>query len=50
MKRNARAVVQLATLIGLLIAVLFITLSYQTFPMSGVGTLKCYGAYNEHAC
>lgn len=50
MKRSTLAVVQLAAAVGLLIAATFVTLSYQTFPMMGVGSLKCYHGQVEHAC
>jgi hypothetical protein len=50
MKQSTLAVVQLAAAVGLLIAATFVTLSYQTFPMNGVGTLKCYHDLMQHAC
>lgn len=50
MKRSTLAAIQLAAAVGLLIAATFVTLSYQTFPMAGIGSLKCYHALTQHAC
>jgi hypothetical protein len=50
MKRSTLAVVQLGAAIGLLIAAMFITLSAHTFPLIGVGNLKCYHDLTQHAC
>jgi hypothetical protein len=50
MKRSALAVVQLGVVIGLLIATTFVTLSTQTFPLMGIGSLRCYHDLTQHAC
>jgi hypothetical protein len=50
MKRSTLAVVQLAVSIGLLIAATFVTLSYETFPMMGIGSLKCYTGVTQRSC
>jgi hypothetical protein len=50
MRRRMLAIVPLIALIVILIAAVAITLSHETFPMSGVGTLKCYTAQMQHPC
>jgi hypothetical protein len=50
MRRILLAVISIAALIGILIATVAITLSHGTFPLAGVGTLKCYTAEKPHPC
>jgi hypothetical protein len=42
MSQSLLRVGAMAALIVVLIAAAMITLDHRTFPMSGIGTLKCY--------